>query len=695
MRLFNKQNPKDISSCRKTQLFDLISIAKCITLKKICYKNLVMKDTTEFRLDEQSQETFKNVFAFFGTLTPDGRVLSLAGNVFERTATMPELLVGQKFSETVYWQSTEQTPNALEQAISKTAKGEKSKTILDFRVDSQEKIIIELFLHPMLDSQAIPKQLFFCAQDVTEREKEVKYQKQKNERMLNAAENADIGLWFWNLSENTMFATPKCSELFEIPAQESFTPQAMTEIVHPEDSKQVETAFQEATVGGKQLNIEYRVIYSDGKVRWISVRANTYFDDLGNPKSITGIVRGISDSEIANEELSIVYAREKKARDEAEEANRAKDFFLAVVSHELRSPLNAILGWSKILLTKDVDQETTRNALETIEKSARSQAKLIEDLLDSARVASGKLKMEFRSINLYEIIKTVCNLQKSIAEAKKINLELRSDKDNVQVFGDSARLQQVFNNLLSNALKFTKEGNSIQVDVKTGDEIVQVFVKDNGQGISAETLPTIFNQFRQGDESTTRDSSGLGLGLSIVKILVEKHQGKVQVESEGIGYGSTFIVTLPLCGLEKDISAEIRKSASNEEKLLDKIKVLIVEDDPDSREVLQLLLEQSGAQVKSAESAFEAINLLKKSQIDLPDVIVSDLAMPDEDGYSLLTRIRKLSIEKGGKIPALALSAFATNENKQKAYDAGFQKYHTKPFEPDVIIQDILQLLKK
>ncbi len=654
-----------------------------------------MKDTTEFKLDEQAQDIFKNAFVFFGTLTPDGYVLSLTGNVFERTATAPELLIGQKFSETVYWQSTEQTPNILDQAIAKTANDEKSKTVLDFRVNSQEKIVVELILQPILNLPNAPKQLFFCAQDVTAREKEINNHKYKSEQMLDASENADVGLWFWNLSEDTMFSTPKCSELFEVAAHESFTSQSMMKIIHPEDHAQVEKAFQDSLLNGRQLNTEYRVIHSDGKIRWVAVRGNTYFDDNGKPKNITGIVRGISDCEVANEELSIVYAREKKARDEAEEANRAKDFFLAVVSHELRSPLNAILGWSKILLTKEVDKETTKNALETIEKSARSQAKLIEDLLDSARVASGKLRMEFRSINICEIIKTVCNLQKSIAEAKNTSLEFSSDKDEIQVFGDSARLQQVFNNLLSNALKFTKEGNTIQVDVKTVDEIVQVFVKDNGQGISAETLPTIFNQFHQGDESTTRDSSGLGLGLSIVKILVEKHKGNVQVESEGIGYGSTFIVTLPICGSENGIVAENKETAPNEDKLLEKIKILVVEDDPDSREVLQLLLEQSGAKVKSAESAFEAINLLKKSQTDLPDVIVSDLAMPDEDGYSLLTRIRKLSVEKGGKIPALALSAFATSENKQKAYDAGFQKYHTKPFEPDGIIQDILELLKK
>ncbi len=655
-----------------------------------------MKDTMEFQIDEQVQDIFSNVFAFYGTLTPDGCVLNLTGNIFERTATAPELLIGQKFSETVYWQSTEQTPDELEQAISKAAKGEKSKTTLDFRINSQEKIIIELSLFPMLNSQNGLKQLFFCAQDVTDRENEIKRNKNDREQMLKAAENANIGLWFWDLTKDTIFATPKCKELFGFLPGESFTAQSLTKNINPEDRSQAEKSFRDAQISGKQINTEYQIVYSDNKSQWISVSGKTFFDELGNPQSISGIARGITDNELANEELSIVYAREKKARDESEEANRAKDFFLAVVSHELRSPLNAILGWSKILLTKEVDKETTKNALETIEKSARSQAKLIEDLLDSARVASGKLKMEFRSINIYEIIKTVCNLQKSIAEAKKVNLEFNFDKDSIPVFGDAARLQQVFNNLLSNALKFTNEGNTIEVEVKTSGEIVQVIVKDNGQGISAETLPTIFNQFRQGDEATTRDNSGLGLGLSIVKILVEKHQGKVQVESEGVGLGSTFTVTLPLCGAENDTAAEIEQPTNDDEgQLLNKIKILLVEDDPDSREVLQLLLEQSGAQVESAESAAKAMILLQKSQTDLPNVIISDLAMPEEDGYSLVSRIRKLPTEKGGKIPALALSAFATRENKQKAFDAGFQKYHTKPFEPDGIVQDILQLLKK
>lgn len=653
-----------------------------------------MKDTMSFKPDELTRSIFRDVFTFFGTLAPDGYVLSLEGNVFERTATAPELLIGQKFSETVYWQSNEQTSGILEQAINETANGKKSKTTLDFRINSQEKIIIELFLQPLGDLPNSTKLLFFCAKDVSDRERIIKECSNEREQMLAAAENAGVGLWFWNLSEETMFATPKCGEFFEIAPRESFNLQSFINTVHPDDSSEVEKAFRAARTAGKKLDIEYRVIYSDGKIRRLSVCGNVHFDTEGSPQTLAGTVRCLSDNEIADQELSIVYAREKKARDEAEEANRSKDFFLAVVSHELRSPLNAILGWSKILLTKEVDRETTKNALETIEKSARSQAKLIEDLLDSARVASGKLRLEFRSINLYEIIETVCNLQKSIADSKKVNLEFTSDANNILVFGDATRLQQVFNNLLSNALKFTHEGDAIKVYARKDDESVEIFVSDSGQGISAEMLPKIFNQFRQADEATTRDSSGLGLGLSIVKILVEKHQGKVRVESEGVNRGSTFIVTLPLCGTEHDTAAKNDEVAPNEDKLLDNIKILVIEDDPDSREVLQLLLEQSGARVQSAESAAEAMNILHQWQTDLPNVIVSDLAMPDEDGYSLLARIRLLPDEQGGKIPALALSAFATNENKQKAYDAGFQKYHTKPFEPDGIVQDILQLLK-
>lgn len=645
----------------------------------------------EFTIDAQGRDIFDNVFAFWGTLSSEGFVLSLDGQVFDRTVTDPKLLIGQKFSETVYWQASEHDSEILENSISEAAQGTKSKVLLGFRVSANEIINIELYLHPIADDKTI----FFCAQEVTAREKEIEHYKERSEQLLFAAENADIGLWFWDLAEDNIFTTPKCNELFEVAPHDIFTFNSFLNIVHPEDIARVKTALNESQTHGKEYNAEYRVVYSDGNVHWIAARGRTYLDTEGNPKNMMGVVRRVTDKKIANEELSKVYDLEKKARSEAEEANRAKDFFLAVVSHELRSPLNAILGWVKILLNKKVDEKTQRNALETIEKSARTQAKLIDDLVDSARVASGKLSLELRPLNLYEIIKTVYNAQYPTAEAKNTTVNFSADKENIQVFGDSYRLQQIFSNLLSNALKFTADGGNIKIDMQTDSNSVKVAFQDDGQGISENSLPTIFQQFQQGENKTSPNQSGLGLGLSIVKILVAKHNGTVKAESAGIGRGSTFTVVLPLCGSEITILNGNKEIKSANTKPLNGIKILVVEDDMDSREVLQLFLEQSGATVRSADSAHKAMNLLRESNGDLPNIIVSDLAMPDEDGYSLISRIRKLSAEKGGDIPAIALSAFASTENKQKALDVGFQKYHTKPFEPDGIVEDICRLVKQ
>jgi CheY-like chemotaxis protein len=250
------------------------------------------------------------------------------------------------------------------------------------------------------------------------------------------------------------------------------------------------------------------------------------------------------------------------------------------------------------------------------------------------------------------------------------------------VFGDAGRLQQVLTNLVSNAIKFTPDGGSVSIDIKTTSEAAAIHVKDSGQGISPEALPNIFRQFSQGEVGRTRSNSGLGLGLSIVKILVAKHGGTVQAFSEGLGKGSEFVVTLPLTNKQPLEVVEENDSPGNDRKPLKDRRILVVEDDPDSREVLQLFLEQSGAVVSSAESAKSAMEILANHN-DLPELIISDLAMPDEDGYSLLTRIRQLPADRGGTIPAIALSAFTTVESKQKAFESGFQLYSTKPFEPE------------
>lgn len=654
-----------------------------------------LNKTMEFPLDIQAIEILKNLFAIYGTISPQGKVLALAGNIFDKTFADPNDLIGHNLTETVFWQSSDANFRMITDAVEAAGKGITSKTVLEFRISKEEICFIELNLCPVYDADSRNiKHIFLCGQDVTAREMEIEFYKKRGEQLLYAAESAEIGLWFWNLVEEKLYSTPKCNEFFEISPFDVLSYNDFLEVVHPDDRQSLVETFLESQRNGSEYDIEYRVIHSGGNIHWLSTRGKTYLDSEGKPINIMGVVRQITDRKNADKELSRVYTLEKKARDEAEEANRAKDYFLAFVSHELRSPLNAILGWTKILLTKEVDEKMQRNALETIERSALSQAKLIGDLVDSSRIASGKLRLEMRPINLFDAVNTVFNSHKPTAETKKINLAFNFNTESATVFGDLIRLQQVFTNLLSNALKFTPESGNIQINLTVDDEKVLVSVKDDGQGINTETLPRIFRQFSQGDQTIARDQAGLGLGLSIVKTLVEKHQGTVTASSEGIGQGSVFTVSLPLYIPIKSVSNEKTESRNLDGMPLANVKILCVEDDLDSREVLQLFLEQNGAAVESVGSAAEAMAVLEKNNQSF-DVIVSDLAMPNEDGYSLISNIRQFPSEKGGKIPALALSAFTTKENKEKAFASGFQKYHTKPFQPDLLIDEILDLIKK
>lgn len=648
----------------------------------------------ESSVNAQTVEVFKHLFAIYGTISPRGEVLALEGKIFENTFADPQLLTGHHLTETVFWQSSEENYRLITEAVEAAGKGVTSKTILEFRISKEEKCIIELNLFPIFEEngrgQSI-RHILLCGQDVTAREKEIEFYKRRSEQFLYAAESAEVGLWFWDLVEEKIYSTPKCNEFFEVPSFEAIKYPNFLEVIHPDDRDKLVDVFLESQKNGAEYDVEYRVIHSDGTIHWLSTNGKTYLDAEGNPANMMGVVRQITERKNADKELTRVYALERKARDEAEEANRTKDYFLALVSHELRSPLNAILGWTKILLTKEVDAETRKNALETIERSANSQAKLISDLVDSSRIASGKMRLEMRPMNLFETIKTVFNSHKPMADTKKIKLEFDYNSENIPVFGDLIRVQQVFTNLLTNALKFTPEGGAIKINLTADHETVLVSVKDNGQGIGKETLPRIFRQFSQGEQTTSRAEGGLGLGLSIVKTLVEKHEGKVWAESEGIGKGATFTVCLPLYKTVQTPVEEETKSTNVKEMPLSELKILCVEDDADSREVLQLFLEQNGAAVESVESAAEALSVLKiKNEFD---AIISDLGMPHEDGYTLIARIRKFPPNECGEIPAMALSAFTTKENKDKAFASGFQKYHTKPFEPDKLISDILELI--
>ncbi|MEP0776310.1 ATP-binding protein [Microcoleus sp. ZQ-A2] len=381
--------------------------------------------------------------------------------------------------------------------------------------------------------------------------------------------------------------------------------------------------------------------------------------------------------------------QEQAAREEAERANRIKDEFLAVLSHELRSPLNPILGWSKLLQSRKLDETKTVQALATIERNAKLQSELIEDLLDVSRILQGKLSLNVAPVNLASIIRAAMETVRLAAEAKSIKVEASLAPDVGLVSGDSTRLQQVIWNLLSNAVKFTPPGGQVNIRLERLDSCAHITVSDTGQGIAPDFLPYVFDYFRQANATTTRKFGGLGLGLAIVRHLVELHGGTVRAESPGEGQGATFVVRLPL--MPTPLKANPDEGSPDQPLDLNGIKILVVDDETDSREFVAFLLEQQGAQVRAASSAHEALIALTQAK---PDLLLSDVGMPDMDGYMLIQQVRALAPEQGGKIPAIALTAYAGETNQQQVIAAGFQKHISKPIEPEVLVQAISSLIR-
>lgn len=393
------------------------------------------------------------------------------------------------------------------------------------------------------------------------------------------------------------------------------------------------------------------------------------------------------------------FAREQEARQAAEQANKIKDEFLATVSHELRTPLNAILGWSTILRGGKIDRPTSDSALETIERNARFQAQLIDDLLDISRIVTGKLRLEIQTVELEIILESAVEAIRPAAAAKNIGLQTIFDSEVGFISGDASRLQQVVWNLLTNAVKFTPAGGRVSVRLERADSHVKIIISDSGKGIAAEFIPFVFDRFRQADQTSTREQGGHGLGLSIVRQLIEMHGGTVSVESKGEDMGADFIVELP-----RRFTPSIPETDKKSNPLsvvgayrqfdpfteLQGLRVLIVDDEVDSRELLRMILEKCGSAVTSADSAAEALGKLENANFD---VLVSDIGMPDEDGCTLIRKVRLLPKEKGGQIPALALTAYARAEDRLRALDAGFQAHVPKPVEALELASTIANLV--
>lgn len=391
--------------------------------------------------------------------------------------------------------------------------------------------------------------------------------------------------------------------------------------------------------------------------------------------------------------------REQEARAQAEEANRLKDEFLATVSHELRTPLNAIIGWVALLRLGKLDEVQNARALETIERNARAQGQLIDDLLDVSRIMSGKVRLSVRPVDLQSVIEEAIETVRPAADAKAIHVSTVLDADTGSVSGDPDRLRQVVWNLLTNAIKFTPKGGQVQVRLERVNSHLEVSVTDSGEGISADFLPHVFERFRQEDSTSRRSHGGLGLGLAIVRHLTELHGGRVTADSRGAGLGATFTIHLPVLAAHKRPEDHVHPAAgaslkgpSLEGPSLEGLRVLLVDDEPDAREILSLILGQRGALVHAASSAGDGLRALDAFD---PHVIVSDIEMPGEDGYSFIRRVRERTAEQGGMIPAAALTAYSRSQDRLLALSSGFQMHVPKPVEPAEIVAVVWSLARR
>ena len=517
------------------------------------------------------------------------------------------------------------------------------------------------------------------ARDITEKRQARKALDEANERLRLALEASRLGDWSWDAETNILKLSETASRIFDVPAGSQVTRTQMQTLLHDEDREHVLATVESALAAHSDYEVEYRINRNDGSQAWVLGKGRGIYDDGGTIVGMLGFVQDISNRKAAEAEMQRLYRQ-------AEESSRLKEEFLATISHELRTPLSAILGWARMLRLGQLSQEQTAKALETIERNARAQAQLVDDLLDVSRIITGKLRMDVRPSDPTSFIDAAVEAVKPAAEAKGVRVLKVMDTGPVSIPGDPVRLQQVVWNLLANAIKFTPRGGRVQVRSERVNSHLEIVVTDTGQGISSDFLPHVFDRFRQADQKTSRQHGGMGLGLAIVRHLVELHGGTVSATSEGEGKGATFIVVLPITPLyQVDPSGgRVHPAArdllppDNGTDRLDGMDILVVDDEPDTRELLKQGLEFCGARVRVAGSATEAVDSLMAK---IPDILISDVGMPGIDGYDLIRQIRTLPIERGGKVAAIALTAYTRMEDRLHALRAGYDMHVPKPVE--------------
>ena len=422
---------------------------------------------------------------------------------------------------------------------------------------------------------------------------------------------------------------------------------------------------------------------------------------LSHDDSVIGtitIIEDVSDRLATEAQLRKQIAALQLARSTAENALRAKDEFLSTLSHEMRTPLNAVLGWARILLGREhIDRALLDRGLHVIERNGAAQAKMIDDMLDMARIVAGKLRLEMEPVDVLSVVLAAVDVVMPSANAKRIAVRTRLNPKTPHVNGDQDRLQQVIWNLLSNALKFTESGGSIEVRLDVAGPYARIVVSDTGQGISDEFLPHVFERFRQNDASSARRYGGLGLGLALVRELVQLHGGNVTAASEGIGKGATFTIDLPAIESPETRPNLLELDGTSEDRIssLIGVRVLVVEDESDARDLAVIALEHCGAQVTAMPSSSDAVSaIVSASPHALPHVLVSDIGMPTENGYDFIRRVRALHPERGGRIPAVTVTGYATPEDVDRALAAGYQRHVAKPMDPFALVTVVAELAR-
>ncbi|MBN3909380.1 MAG: PAS domain S-box protein [Nostoc sp. NMS1] len=602
----------------------------------------------------------------------------------------PQDLVGKTLQELdLPTDLVEQVDNQLK-AVIKTGKPIKDECKY---VTADGVHYYEYILTPLRNLNQSIEGVITVSRDITEHKRAEKILRESEARFRRLFESNLIGVAFWNVDGFVIDANDAFLQLagytreeFAILGRINWRELTPTEYKYLDDR-----AILEVQTTGVSKIYEKEYIQRNGK-RVPIVLGVAFLND--SQEHGVAFVLDITDRKLAEKECDRLLECERTARQQAEMANQIKDEFLAVLSHELRTPLNPILGWSKMLRNRKFDEQTTNRALETIERNAKLQTQLIEDLLDVSRILQGKLNLNICPVNLVMVVEAALETVELAAQAKSIKIQTMFDVSLGQVMGDTNRLQQVVWNLLSNAVKFTPTGGRVEVRLMEAGNQIKIQVSDTGKGINRNFLPYVFDYFRQADGTTTRTFGGLGLGLAIVRKVVEMHGGKVQAESPGEGSGATFTVELPLLVRSEQVRHEENESldCQPESSLLSATQVLVVDDEPDIRDLVSFILQDYGVQVTSVSSAQEALQALSES---IPDVLISDIGMPKTDGYMLMREVRSRSPQEGGRVPAIALTAYAGEMNQQQALAAGFQMHISKPVDPDVLVKAIMNLIEQ